>query len=111
MKNYDKKFERNCFEIKKNLVLNNKSQIFKNWKEHSTITKEDFIEALEWLCDDPMNKQNRCTREIALTPTKIIKLDVVYRVVPEYYHNGEKWEGEIFGNEYHKISISCKERV
>lgn len=44
------------FDIKKKLVLNGQSRIFNNWSEHSTITTEEFLENLEWVCNDPMQK-------------------------------------------------------
>lgn len=34
------------FEIKKKIVLAGDSRIFNNWKEHSSITVENFIDAL-----------------------------------------------------------------
>ena len=37
------------FETKKKTVLAGESRIFNNWREHSTITREDFLEALEWV--------------------------------------------------------------
>ena len=60
------------FETKKKIVLAGESRIFNNWKEHSTITREEFLEALEWVCSDPLKEDGRMTREIGLTPTRII---------------------------------------
>lgn len=89
------------FEIKKKIVENNGSKIFKSWQEHSTITKEDFLSALQWLCDDP-NKEHPI-REIGLTPTKIIKL---YRVRDSLgfvsffeWETHKRWEGAFFDYE------------
>lgn len=44
------------YNYKKRLVQEGKSQIFKNWADHSSITAEEFLENLEWVCDDPMQK-------------------------------------------------------
>lgn len=44
------------YNYKKRLVQEGKSQIFKNWASHSSITAEEFLENLEWVCDDPMQK-------------------------------------------------------
>ena len=38
---------KNYFEVKKNIVLTGNSRIFNNWAEHSSITADDFIVALE----------------------------------------------------------------
>ena len=63
------------FETKKKIVLAGESRIFNNWKEHSTITREEFLEALEWVCSDPLKEDGRMTREIGLTPTRIIRTE------------------------------------
>lgn len=126
------------FDVKKKLVLNGQSRIFNNWSEHSTITTEEFLENLEWVCDDPMQKVElkdghtieRMTREIGLTPTGIVRLQRVNDAhgdfVGFYRQDGRLWGGEIFerpcteaeepfyGNtteELHKISISCRDRI
>lgn len=57
---------KNYFEVKKNIVLTGNSRIFNNWAEHSSITADDFIVALEWVCDDPLDANGMLTREIAL---------------------------------------------
>ena len=95
------------FETKKKIVLAGESRIFNNWKEHSTITREEFLEALEWVCSDPLKEDGRMTREIGLTPTRIIKLHRCYGVdgICTFYcdwkfQNGKSygrlWNGEIF---------------
>lgn len=126
------------FDIKKKLVLNGQSRIFNNWSEHSTITTEEFLENLEWVCNDPMQKVElkdghtieRMTREIGLTPTGIVRLQRVNDAhgdfVGFYRQDGRLWEGEIFerscteaekpfyGNtteELHKIAISCRDHI
>ena len=99
---------RHNFEIKKKIVLSGGSRVFSEWSKHSTITVDDFIDALDWLCDDPLNDRNQCTRDIALSPTGIKRL---YR---RYYDDTSfagwvdsadksvaphRWEGEIFQQE------------
>ena len=121
----------NNFEIKKRIVLSGNSRIFNDWSEHSSITMEEFIEALEWVCNDPLNGQGKMTREIGLSPTGIVKL---FRANREdglcfFYKDGELWGGEVFTrkpttekekkfcddngllSELHKICISCKDKV
>lgn len=126
---------RSAFEIVRAIVENGESRVFKNWQEHSNITKEDFLEAMEWLLADPMDKKNRMTREIGLEPAGIVKLRRSYGTcgVCTFYHfaeNGKlgtRWNGavftrpatekekEFFGtstvNELKKISLSCKDRI
>lgn len=122
----------NNFETKKEIVLAGNSKIFNNWAEHSNITKDDFIEALGWLCNDPLNAEGKMTREIGLTPKGIVKLDRRYGEggMCAFYLEGELWGGAVFTRpcenereklfsfdggknveERHKISLSCKDRV
>ena len=106
------------FEAKKKTVMAGVSPIFKNWQEHSTITIDDFLEALAWVCDDPKDGGDRkckLTREIALTPTGIKKLKRVYGrgfVETVEVDTGKRWEGEFFEQDCDKnISITGKIRV
>ena len=128
------------FETKKKIVLTGESCIFNNWKEHSTITREEFLEAIEWVCSDPLKEDGRMTREIGLTPTGIIKLHRCYGLdgICTFYcdwkfQNGKSyrklWNGEFFERpcknekerlyslngktvrEHHKICLSCRDRV
>lgn len=121
----------NNFEAKKAIVLAGNSKIYKNWSEHSNITKEDFIEALEWLCADPLNEYGLMTREIGLTPNGIVRLGRAYSkgLLCAFYLNGELWGGATFTRpcltdtdrkwsedgktikEHHQISLSCRDRV
>ena len=117
---------KNYFEVKKNIVLTGNSRIFNNWAEHSSITVDDFIAALEWVCDDPLDANGMLTREIALAPDRIVKLrrvndqrigiTSVYKF--EVDNGGEKgklgtiWAGEVFDDGFmRKISLSAKDRV
>ena len=82
----------------KTFTFNPNSKIFLNWCEHSTITEEEFAEALRWLHDDHRDEQGRMTREIGLTPTGILKLTRTYTNDGRcfFYNNGELWNGEHF---------------
>ena len=117
---------KNYFEVKKNIVLAGNSRIFNNWAEHSSITADDFIAALEWVCDDPLDANGMLTREIALAPDRIVKhrrindrhigITSVYKF--EGDNGGEKgkmetiWGGEVFNDVFmRKISLSAKDRV
>ena len=122
---------KNDFEIKKKLVLSGKSRIFKEWKEHSSITEADFIEALEWLCADPLDEKGRMTREIGLSPTGIVRLSRGYgkEGLCTFHHEGSLWDGEFFTTPCRtekeklfsmdgktlktlcKITLSCRDRV
>lgn len=82
----------------KNLIFNSNSKIFQNWQEHSTITEAEFVEALGWLRDDPRDEKGRMSREIALSPTEILRLTRAYndQGLCYFYHDGELWDGEYF---------------
>lgn len=61
------------FSTKKQLVENGKSKVFNNWHKMFGISKDEFLENLEWVCNDPQNgksavsnKHNGLTREIAI---------------------------------------------
>lgn len=114
----------NTFEIKKKIVLSGESRIFNDWVAHSSITQDEFLSALEWLCDDPLDDKGRLTREIALAPDRIVKLRRSYDRfgMTAFYEfttdNGGSrnlgwlWSGEKFPDGFiHKISLSAKDRV
>lgn len=96
------------FEIKKKIVLAGNSAVFNAWSKLAPITTDEFIAALEWLCEDTLNERGQCTRDIALAPTGIKRL---YR---HHYEDGSfagwvdsadtsiaprRWEGETFHQE------------
>lgn len=61
------------FSTKKQLVENGKSEVFNNWHKMFGIGKDEFLENLKWVCEDPRNgksavsnKHNGLTREIAI---------------------------------------------
>lgn len=56
----------NNIDIKIKLVELGKSEVFAKWQELGLITKEEFIEALKWVCEDPLDEKGKLTREIAL---------------------------------------------
>jgi hypothetical protein len=91
----------NNFAVKKKIIENDENSIFRNWQEHSSITKDDFLAALEWVCQDRFDERGRVTREIGLEPNKIVKLKVVYdnrTGCPDYFKIDDKsrWEGAFF---------------
>ena len=98
----------------KTFTFNPNSKIFRSWREHSTITEAEFVEALGWLHDDPRDEKGRMTREIGLTPAGIIRLNRSYtdQGLCYFYHNGELWNGEHFTTDgenlktFHKITLS-----
>ena len=111
------------FEIKKKIVLAGNSKIFNNWKEHSSITVENFIDALEWLCEDQFDEYGRTTREIGLEPNRVVRLCAIYDKltgcagyvdIEELKNSGlhKWWEGALFDDGFrHKIMLSAKENV
>lgn len=131
-------FADNAFLAKAKLVLKGESKVFKEWSEHSTITKENFLTELCWLCEDPLDSLGRCTRAIGLAPDGIIRLmysrncETTSICRCEEIFSGseihETWQGEtftrpavtekekkLFGDspikEHWKIFINCKDRV
>lgn len=119
----------NGFNYKREIVLSGNSQILKNWTELTGISADEFLEALEWVCNDPLTEWGRITRKIGLTENGIVKLDVVRtKAYTALYHNGRLWCGGFFNlpcpKEYkdfskdgktirvaQKITLSCKDRV
>ena len=56
----------NNIDVKIKLVELGKSEVFAKWQELGLITKEEFIENLKWVCEDPFDEKGKLTREIAL---------------------------------------------
>ena len=83
------------FEIKKKIVMNGGSRIFKNWNQLvPNLTEEMFIDALKWVCEDPKDEKGRLTREIGLTKNGIVKLKRSYDqggMCAFYYQKGKLW--------------------
>ena len=114
---------KNFFEAKKKVVLAGESRIFKDWTAHSSITAEDFIAALEWICEDDFDDKHRTTRAIGLTPEKIVKLKTIYDrrtglagyIELEDFEKNKIhswWNGAIFEDGFnHKIMLSAKDRI
>lgn len=115
---------KNFFEVKKKLVLAGNSRIFKDWAAHSTITMNEFITALEWVCEDALDENGNLTREIALAPDRIVKLRrsndrFGMTAFYEYPRDnggdgnlGSLWNGEKFPDGFiRKISVSAKDRI
>ena len=114
----------NSFEIKKKIVLAGDSRIFKDWAAHSTITMDEFVSALQWVCEDALDKNGKLTREIALAPDRIVKLrrsNDRFGMTAFYEYPsdnggdgvlGSLWSGERFPDGFiYKVTISAKDRV
>ena len=114
----------NNFEIKKKIVITGNSRIFNDWAAHSTITMDDFILALQWVCEDALDENGKLTREIALAPDRIVKLRRVNDSLgmTDFYEYpsdnggagalGALWNGEKFPDGFmHKVTLSAKDRV
>ena len=62
--------ENMCFlNLKKRIIKDGNSEVLKEWQRYCGITEEEFIEALEWLAEDPMTPLGRPTRAIGTTLT------------------------------------------
>lgn len=114
----------NNFEIKKKIVITGNSRIFNDWSAHSSITMDDFISALQWVCEDALDENCKLTREIALAPDHIVKLCRVndslgmtgfYKYPSDNGGTGSLaslWNGEMFPDGFvRKISLSAKDRI
>lgn len=114
----------NNFEVKKKIVLSGNSRIFNDWAAHSTITMDDFILALHWVCEDALDENGKLTREIALAPDRIVRLRRVHDSLGmtgfyEYPSDnggtgalGALWNGEKLPDGFmHKVTLSAKDRV
>lgn len=114
----------NNFEVKKKIVLSGNSRIFNDWAAHSTITMDDFISALQWVCEDALDENGKLTREIALAPGRIVRLRRVndslgmtafYEYPSDNGGTGSLaslWNGEMFPDGFvRKISMSAKDRI
>ena len=109
---------------KKKIVLAGNSRIFNDWAAHSSITKNEFISALQWVCEDALDENGKLTREIALAPGCIVRLRRVNDSLGmtgfyEYPSDnggtgalGALWNGEKFPDGFvRKISFSAKDRI
>jgi len=90
------------FHVKEKIVKEGKSKILEEWQTLSSITDDDFLEALKWVCDDPANggpSKNSLTRRIGLSATKVVKLHCSWledEAGVVFYKDGFYWGGESF---------------
>lgn len=120
------------FDVCKKIIDFGRSEVFENWKTLAPITKDDFLDALRWLCEDPQDggvAKDKMTREIGLTPDGIVKLSRSYGacgICAFYDQDGKLWGGRTFripcddpryADEDGKIdvnlhlSLSCRDRI
>lgn len=89
------------YEIKMGILESGKSERLKDWQKNSTITKEQFAEAIAWICEDSKNYA-------ALTPTgweKIHRVDG-FEVSSFRHPDGRIWDGSWFD-----VPLSEKEQA
>lgn len=100
-------------EIKIRIAKSGNSKVLKEWQKHSSITKEQFIEAVEWVCSDRLNAAG-------LTPTGWEKLRVRqdYNTTTFRHLNGFLWSGASFPMEvpedqkkYYGDSINVMQKI
>lgn len=87
----------NNFEIKEKIVRSGNSKIFENWRSLvPTITMQDFLDALAWVCEDV--ETGRLTREIGLTKEGIVKIRRINKAIVTMYRmdNNMNWNGDNF---------------
>ncbi|MDO4432002.1 MAG: hypothetical protein Q4B80_01670 [Aerococcaceae bacterium] len=95
----------NNFETKKKIVLSGNSKLFKQWEKFGKVTQEEFLEALEWVCADPLDEAGLMTREVGLvgigyidydgeikfnTSPQIVKMKRNYQFINLYLANSQK---------------------
>ena len=71
-------------DIKLKIVEADGSEVFKNWQKYGLITKEEFIEALTWLCEDPLNEHRELSRRIGLHVTHDMENKVIEEQNPKF---------------------------
>lgn len=123
----------NNYSTKEKIVMNDGSKVFKNWNQFGMISKNEFLEALKWVCMDPMDN-GRITRKIGLEVTK----DMTNKILSEKNskfanaYNENNLKGRIVrlylvNNAYYdadsrefkgllnawdgRITISCRDRI
>lgn len=71
-------------DIKLKIIEKDGSEVFKNWQKYGLITKEEFIEAITWLCEDPLNEDGQLTRTIGLDVTRDMENKVIEEQNPRF---------------------------
>ena len=79
--NKNRRDEKFGLEKKLSILENGKSKVFEKWEKYGLITKEEFKEALIWLCNDPLSDRFDLTRQISLD----ITLDMRNKILDEKY--------------------------
>lgn len=94
--NYLKKLNFNL-DIKLKIIEAGGSEVLKDWEKYGLITKDEFIEALTWVCNDPLNDDGRLTRKIGLQVTPDMKQKIMKEENPKFYlgHDENNLRGEI----------------
>ena len=94
---------KNHFDIKKRIVEAGKSSVLTRWQTFCpALTKEEFLENLKWLCEDPgveVGGQMKMSRELGLTPDGIIRVNRTYYEDGSFcgfYANRKLWNGAYF---------------
>ena len=112
------------YELKKKIVRSGGSQVFNEWQKYASISESDFLEALEWVCGDAFDLENRRTRYIGLEPNRIVKLKAIYGdfvsiIIEESIgqpFGPERWNGaefeDIFGRKFRlNFKLSAQDEV
>lgn len=77
------------FRLERKIAYLNRgdSKVFENWQKYGLITKEEFEEALRWVCEDPLTEDGKLTREIGLHVTH----DMENKLLSERMDGGAKF--------------------
>ena len=70
------------YEAKKRIVQAGESRICNNWVEHTDITPQDFLDALEWVCEDPFDDEVVSLAKLALSRIESFAFKFLETIVP-----------------------------
>lgn len=119
------------YDIAEKIVKAGNSQVFDYWNKFGQVTQEEFMEAVKWLCDDPM-PNGQITREVELEGVgymdydrvirfpsgkpRLVKLDRERVIGKEfaldqviYTRHDEK--GKFKRRVFPQISLNCRDRI
>ncbi len=92
-------YEKNSFLAKKIHIMGGNSEVYQRYRKiYPLLSRDEFILAIRWLCDDSRDINGHTTRAITITPKGIKMLKKVncltftnlFEVI-----GGKKWDGEV----------------
>lgn len=84
-------------DIKLKIIEEGESEVLKDWQKYGLITKDEFVEALTWVCNDSLNEDGRLTRKIGLQVNPDMQQKIMKEENPKFYlgHDENNLRGEI----------------